>query len=259
MSEAGRSWARKISGLDPPEVRPLHIVEDLGRLPTDLAVMFLKDIQEALVCGEDDAAQFMMALQEALVLGLISYERLSLLYQGAAEAGADSIQRLLLAPRPRRKDTLPSAPKRADGPDTLGMRTWKARTASGPTLDKLVLDTDPRVVRNVLINPRLIERDVLRMVNRRPVPADVLREVAASARWNRRHAVQCALVFNPYTPTEMALRFLPFMRGPDLRRLSQDGSVHPQVSSQAAQYRELRPPGIPPEADEEAMNDDREY
>ena len=238
---ASRAWAHRISCLDPPQTRPHVVVQDLGRMPAAAAVDCLRDIQEALVRADPAAAAFMMALQEALVAGLVPYDRLAELYRAAADAALESVQRLLLAPRGRKKK--PPMPKRAtDGEDTLGMRTWKARTETGDRLERLLLDDDPRVAHNVLINPRLTERDVLRMVNRRPVSPGVLCEVARAPRWNRRIAVRRALVFNPYTPTEMVLRFLSFMSGPDLRALAQDGSVHSEVSRQAAIYAAWRSP-----------------
>lgn len=256
--EGGRTWALKISGLDPPEVRPHHVVQDMERMPPQLAVELLVDILENLVRGEEHAGQFMMALQEALTQGRVPYDRLTIIYQAAVDLGAESVQLLLLAPHAKKKHVAPPTPQRAEGNDTLGMRTWKARTATGHALDRLLMDVEPAVVRNLLINPRLTEKDVLRMVNRRPVPPQVLVEVALHTRWNRRFEVQRALVFNPYTPTELALRFLPFMRTQDLRHLASDGTVHLLVARQADDFVRIRPPGEDRTPQDEAMNDDRE-
>ena len=39
------------------------------------------------------------------------------------------------------------------------------------------MDPDPVVIRNLLKNPRLLERDVLRIASAQPVAADVISEI----------------------------------------------------------------------------------
>jgi len=63
-------------------------------------------------------------------------------------------------------------------PLTLGERKSLARRSSRFALDRLLRDPHPDVIRNVLVNPRLTEDDVVRLAARRPAFPDVLGEIA---------------------------------------------------------------------------------
>lgn len=237
------AWVSRICAVGDPELRAHQLVLDLTRLSADCAVELLAEAQARAGSGDASMGVFMQALQDALAHDLLSYERKVELYKAAALVGLLSVQRLILAPPARQSKTIHGKGRAPEGQETLGMRTWNARRAPrGQQLDRLVRDADPRVIRNLLLNPHLTEKDVLSIVTRRPVPADVLREVAASDRWNRRAAVRRALVFNPFTPTEIALRLLPLLSRPDLHALAVDAKIHAEVAQQAAVFAKERPP-----------------
>ena len=126
---------------------------------------------------------------------------------------------------------------------TLGERRAWARRPDRALIDRLMLDPDPGVISNLLQNPRVVEVDVLRIVSRRPVPADVLSVVYRHPRWSKRKAVQAALAQNPYTPIELAVALVGLVDTSVLRALAREPSTHPTVRGQAkARLRRGRPP-----------------
>lgn len=261
-----QDWVRRIAAVADAPLRAHQLAQDLGRLRPEVAVELLADALDLAGRGAPAVAVFMGALEDLLARQLLGYELTCTLYRAASAAGLVSVQRLLLAPLPRQSQAVRGARKAAEGQDTLGMRTWKARTADrGQELERLLRDPDPRVVRNLLLNPRVTEKDVLALVTRRPVPAQVLREVASHDRWVRRRDVRRALVLNPFTPTEVALRLLPSLARQDLHAVAVDARVHAEVAQQAAVFAKARPPvSAPPaargrsRAGEVAANEDLE-
>lgn len=96
-----------------------------------------------------------------------------------------------------------------------------ARLQDRQVLDRLLHDPEVPVIRNLLLNPRLVERDVVQLAARRPTDPEVQRTIFAAPRWIRCYAVKRALVLNPYTPTELSIRLLGFLTLPDLKSLDQ--------------------------------------
>lgn len=97
-------------------------------------------------------------------------------------------------------------------PVTLGERKSLARGRERAVLDRVLRDPSPDVIRLVLGNPAIRESDVVRLVARRPIAPEVLREVFLSLRFIARVDVRVALVKNPSTPTDVAtatLRTVP--------------------------------------------------
>jgi hypothetical protein len=172
------------------------------------------------------------------------------LASAADAAGRDAVAALFTQEAPRR-ELDPSAAAKADArafTQPVGHLTWKARLTRNPDeLARLASASDPRVVRNVLLNPRLTEGAVVRVAARRPVRPEVLAEIWRSPRWSARHEVRRALAFNPYLPPELGARLVPLLRPSDWSELAQDGAIHPEVLAQAArlldQARSPRAPG----------------
>lgn len=163
------------------------------------------------------------------------YELLAEVYRQAREQDEQTVVNLLLISVPARG---PLTEEEAGGDRqlarlTLGERKFLARGRDRYRLDRLLTDADPAVIHNLLLNPRLTERDVVRMAARRPARDVILREIAAS-RFINRYRVKLALVSNPYTPTEIALKLVPFLLRPDLKRISTDNTLHQLVREQAA-------------------------
>ena len=125
-------------------------------------------------------------------------------------------------------------------PVTLGERKSLARRNDREWIARVIRDPHPDVMKILLMNPRLTETDVVRLCARRPVAADVLREVFRCSRWILRYPVKVALVLNPYTPLDVALQLVPLMRAQDLKRVL-DATDLPEELHAACRRRSILP------------------
>ena len=101
----------------------------------------------------------------------------------------------------------------------LGSRRALARRPSIHWLERLLHDPDTGVIGNLLANPRITEREVLKIASKTPITPEILVEVARSSRWISRYRVKMALVLNPLTPLSVSLPLLGFLLAQDLREI----------------------------------------
>jgi len=106
-----------------------------------------------------------------------------------------------------------------------GEKVTLARIAAGQVLKLLRLEKDARVVKGLLENPRLVEDDVLYLINQRSVPAPVLEAVARDMKWSSRREVRVALLRNPRTPLACALTFVTSLTEMECQQLLRDPKV----------------------------------
>ncbi len=112
---------------------------------------------------------------------------------------------------------------------TLGQRRSLAKSSVKDTLDRLISDPDPIVVSHLLTNPKIIERDIVRLVARRPNSGRILELIASHSKWSKRYAVRKSLVLNPYTPTGISIGLVDFMMTPDVKLVMESKTLHRQV------------------------------
>lgn len=216
-----KPFAHELALLPEPGQREAKLVERLADLPVDAAVELLHGLVRLAEAADPEAR---IALQSCVGLSrfepVLGYERLAALYIEADGKGYEEVKRLLSNTEVRRK-----APR--DGVEneflerTLGERTALARTTRDrDLLDRLLHDRNPRVIRNLLLNSRLVERDVVMLAAARPTSPDVLDEILRSPRWAPRYAVKKALALNPYLPVGEAVSLLPMLTAPDLEEVS---------------------------------------
>ncbi len=117
--------------------------------------------------------------------------------------------------------------------ESVGERCAAARLRNRFKLDRLLHDRDYRVIRILLDNPMLIERDVVKIAAMRPTRPEVLEEVARHRRWASRYAVRKALACNPHTPPPIARRLVPTLMLQDLRTLLGAATVPEEIRAQA--------------------------
>ncbi len=163
-----------------------------------------------------------------------SYELLSEVYTLAKEREVDAVAHILVLARPQRGpvDATVTPGDNELSQLSLGERKYLARCHDRNKLERLILDPEPSVVKNLLRNPNLLEYDVLRLATRRPVRQEVLREIFSS-RWGNRYRIRKALVFNPYTPTDLAMKIVGFLLMRDLKQAAADGTLHQLLRAEA--------------------------
>ena len=138
-------------------------------------------------------------------------------------------------------------------PLTLGERKSLARKPDRNSMERLLRDPHPDVIRMVLASPRVTEEDVLAVAARRPCRPDVLTEIARQLRWAHRPRIRMALVLNPDTPLEIAAPVVGLLMRHELRLVASSPTVAPAVRALSLEHLERRPPaefGDVPEDDD---------
>ncbi len=122
----------------------------------------------------------------------------------------------------------------------LGTRRSMSKTSAKHVLDRLLSDPDPLVISNLLDNPRITEREVLKIASKRPNSARIIKLVSSHKKWSKRYAVMSAVARNPYTPPRISIALLEMMFMQDLKEIAGDRTVHPQVKMSAKDLMEER-------------------
>ena len=106
-----------------------------------------------------------------------------------------------------------------------GEKVTLARLAAGQILKVLRNDKDPKVIKGLLENSRLVEEDVLFLVSQSRTPTPVLEEVARDPRWSTRREVRMALLRNPRTPLSATSAFISSLNATEMKALVNDLKV----------------------------------
>jgi hypothetical protein len=129
-------------------------------------------------------------------------------------------------------------------PLTLGERKSLARRPDRETMRRLLADPHPDVIRRCLRNPRMTEDDLVPLAARRPGRGEVLAEIARSP-WIHRPRVRLALVLNPATPLEIAVRITGLLLKPELHMVARSPRVDDAVRAICLEHLARRPPAEP--------------
>jgi hypothetical protein len=145
---------------------------------------------------------------------------------------------------------------------TLGERLSMAKSGGRGVIRVVRMDTDPRVLRELLQNPRLTTADVVGLVELARTPSAVLQALAVHRRWSAEYGVKLALARGAHVPVGLALGSLSSLLRRDLVELTRAPSSRPVVKAAAARVLEARaaagrpagpepgapvePPGLPP-------------
>jgi len=140
-------------------------------------------------------------------------------------------------------------PLNPDGPEdpflkdlTLGHRKSLAKSPKMNVIRRLLKDQEPAVIRDLLLNPRLTEAEILKLASHTPTAPQVLAEIARSPKWVSRYRVKKALVYNPYCPPSIGVHLLKFLLAADLRQVLGFENLHPAVKEAAHQLLAERGP-----------------
>lgn len=126
---------------------------------------------------------------------------------------------------------------------TLGERRSLSKGLKKDTLDRLLADPDPMVVANLLNNPRVTEKEVVKAAARRPNSPEILKLIAGHRVWSKRQGVRRAVAMNPYTPPRISVALLELMLVQDIARVAEDKALHPQVRAHARELMEEKKRG----------------
>jgi hypothetical protein len=236
--EAAR-LARKLAALPDPLMRERVLSEYLDVSDPKRVVTTLDEI---LTLGRRGTPPFniaLLTLVEVISVELLSYDLQAQLYAAAKEAGYSSLIQLFLSSKVSEE---PSAPQNERVRElTLGHRKWMARSSQRDALERLFIDPEPEVLSILLGNPRLVERDLVKIAARRPTRPELQWVIFSSRKWIARYAIKRALVLNPYTPTELSIRLLGFLNARDLQFIVSSPSLPEAVRAAASQLASSHP------------------
>ena len=108
---------------------------------------------------------------------------------------------------------------------SLGERRALARKPSAKTIEKLLVDSDPYVLNNLLQNPRLTELMVLKIVTARPQVPNTLMQVYTHQTWGKRTEILRALALNPCTPLPLRCALVHHLDPVELQNILREVDV----------------------------------
>lgn len=211
---------RRIGALRERAMRRSVAVEAISVLDAPELVAFLNVLLQRVSSGRGSSREVLqeMAL-EPVVFTDLPYEHLRASYQVARDSGLRQVAGFFLGNPVRALTVADAADDNQHLDMPLGVRRSAARASDRFVLDRLVFDRNPKVIALLLDNPRIVERDVIKIAAARPTRAAVLALVASHRKWASRYRVRKALACNPYTPASVARRLLPTLMRQDLREL----------------------------------------
>ncbi len=101
----------------------------------------------------------------------------------------------------------------------------KIKSAAAARADQIVNylhDPSPGVLRALITNRNLTEQDILVIVNRKDMPADILEAIAKDKRWAESYALRLALVRNPGSPLSISLSKARYLRIFDMEEITRN-------------------------------------
>jgi hypothetical protein len=241
-----KRWCRASNALD-GGLRVAYLGSEIEAQPLSLAAKALDELCTAGEQAEPLAREILITLVD-----LLASERGTLLAERLREQAAQ--HSLLALARLLRRPATPSSragapPAEARVPDygagrtlTLGERKALARRPTRKTLEKLLADPHPAVIRTLLQNPKVVEDDVVRLAARRPNDRALLAQVAASPRWAHRVKVRMAIVLNPDTAPAVAIPLLALLVRPELKLVAETPGLAPALRAAALDLLQRRPP-----------------
>lgn len=197
--------------------------------------------------AEEPAREVLLSVVDALGTPELA-EVTQRLREEAAGKSLLALERLVRQPPPSRappdiEPGEPRVPEYVKGRTlTLGERKALARKPNRASIEKLLRDPHPVVIRRLLGNPRVTEDDVVRLAARRPGLAVVLAEIARTPKWLHRARVRLALILNPDTPAEVAAPLAGLLVRQELHLVAEAACVPPHVRALCIEHLERRPP-----------------
>lgn len=226
------AWLRKFRGIAERTLRRTVLREGLDGFDDASLIAVLHRLETRAQGGEPDCRWMRTELAVTpSVLAELDYDRRTELYAAARDAGYREVAARFLGARRH-----PTARKPVENPHvelTPGERTSAARTTDRLLIDRLLHDRDPRVIRALLDNPRIVERDVIKIAALRPTAPEVLNTVANHDRWSQNYRVRKALAFNPCSPTPLARQLVRTLLRQDLLALRDSGALAPELRADA--------------------------
>ena len=247
--ERAQSLVRATRSLFDPPLRVAYLQDHLRAHDLASVARVLEEVCARAEQAEEAAREVLVALVDALNAPGVE-DLVQRLREEAVRDSLFALERLVrhsvgahrgsLLPEDPNEDRVPDYGK--GRPLTLGERKALARRPDRDTMDRLLRDPHPDVIRPLLASPRMTEDLVVRLAAKRPCRPDVLTEIARSTRWAHRARVRMALVLNPDTPVEMSVAIVGLLMRQELKLVAETTQIAPAVRAVCLEHLERRPP-----------------
>lgn len=219
----------------------------IGEILRDLPVEEIAQILQVILDRADQKSPkyeevFLSLTENEFLIGAITPEKFQEMVQYLEKSGAVYLLQLFSSPDRKREVGISGNMEVPTGLEYLTLGEKKALARGKRTLiwEKLLFDLDATVIQNVLLNPRITEKEVIRIASRRPCPGAVLRAIFQNRKWIQRYRVKRALVFNPNTPVEVSLSLLNSLVLGDIQEVARDANLNPDLRERARHILEKR-------------------
>ncbi len=238
---------RVLLSLSHVSLRVSWLAEQLVRWAPERAALALNDLAAQNEAANPEAHEAMLAVAMLLAATEPGDPLREELRREAGEQRLWSLARLLrLAPDPAicaPPFTELAVPDYGAGRElTLGERRSLARRPDRRHFDRLLADPHPMVLRQLLVNPKLTELDVVRICATRPARREALSEIVKMHRWMRQPRVRMAILLNPGAPAEKSVPFVVLCTRRELREVIASADVSVVLRATAHELYERRPP-----------------
>ncbi len=225
------AWLRRAAAVEAADARLALWVDLFRNAPAEQAARLLAEVVEAVARrAPGSVPAYLPLLRLEAISARTGAGRMAAVLEAARSLSLTAAEFVLeFHGPPVRGGELGPPPDPVLEEYSLGHRKVLARGPRNPLMERVLRDPDPRVVREVLRNPRVREAEVVAIASRRPCPEAVFRLIAESEAWIHRPAVQRAVVRNPYAPPRLAVALLVLQPEGVLRDVANEKGLHPAV------------------------------
>ncbi len=223
--------------------RGYALASRLAGLETEIAVDTLKAIRDRALVGDEDCLLLYNALTVTGILAdVLGAAKISVLVETAQSRGDYETVAILMDFPQEGQDEGPLQPflDAALKETSLGMRKTLARKPDFRLISRIAHDQDHRVIEILLNNPRLTERDVIKIGATRPTSPKVLEKIFNHPKWISRYSVKKVIVLNPHAPLSISLKLLTFMRLEDLDHIMSRPDLNSSLVQEARRLAEKK-------------------
>lgn len=123
---------------------------------------------------------------------------------------------------------------------SLGHKKFYARQFDKRLLERLLYDKNPEVIRELLTNSLLTEREIIKVAARRNISPEILKEIYRNEKWLSRYSIKTALLWNPHTPVCMSIAIIPNLLVQEVKPILHQSNFHPYVNEAVKFYIEIK-------------------
>lgn len=236
----------KITSVSDRKQKAFLLIEQLSSLSCDVLTELLEDIVNFTLRNDYSCNELLSSITDILE-NIFSFEidgTLHQLYRSIKQLNTSNrtLKLFLSPPAPHRflkrgelhksdilMDYLP-----------LGTKRSLAKKMDNNLIRRMLLEKDPIVIKNLLLNPLITEKEVLKIVSNRPNTEKIIKVIYASDKWIKNYSVKEAIIKNPYSPFRIALLLLFSMNIKELQQIKNDGTLHPEIRMEAKRLETLR-------------------